>query len=77
MRINAAKEDRKIDDIFIARGSDGKWYYSTYHFCINMIALRIDPQQENLTQFTQTYFLRTFNEGTDDCLEKTWPPQRR
>jgi hypothetical protein len=71
------KEDRRIHDIFIARGSDGKWYYSTYHFCIDMIVLRIDPQPESLSQFEQTYFLRTFIEGTDDCLAKTWPPAHR
>ena len=71
------KEDSKIHDIFVARGSDGKWYYSTYHFCINMVTLRIDPQQESLSQFAQTYFLRAFDERTDECLEKTWPPQHR
>ena len=28
-----SKEDSSISDIFIGRGSNGKWYYSTYHFC--------------------------------------------
>ena len=27
------KEDRRIQDLFLARGSDGRWYYSTFHFC--------------------------------------------
>jgi hypothetical protein len=28
-----------VKDIFLARGSDGKWYYSTFHFCVGMVAL--------------------------------------
>jgi hypothetical protein len=70
------KEDRNIHDIFIARGSDGQWYYSTYHFCINMIVLRIDPRPANLSEFVQRYSLRTFDGRSDISLEKTWPPKR-
>lgn len=71
------KEDGKIYDIFVARGSDGQWYYSTYHFCINMIVLRVDPQPSSISQFAQTYFCRTFDGRSDDCLQKTWPPKRQ
>ncbi len=28
-----------VKDIFLAKGSDGKWCYSTFHFCIGMVAL--------------------------------------
>jgi len=35
------KENWRIDDLFIGRGSDGQWYYSTYHFCKDMIVLRM------------------------------------
>ncbi len=68
------KQDGRMPDIFLARGSDGLWYYSTYHFCIGMIVLRMEEQPEDLVGFTNTYFLRTFDGHSDDCLQKTWPP---
>jgi len=71
------KEDRRIQDLFLARGSDGRWYYSTYHFCIGMVVLRMDEQPEDLVEFTKTYFLRTFDGQSDVCLRKTWPPESR
>ena len=37
-----SKEDQRIHDIFIGRASDGKWYYSTYHFCIGKLVLRME-----------------------------------
>lgn len=71
------KQDRRIPDLFLARGSDGRWYYSTYHFCIGMIVLRMDEQPEDLTAFAKTYFLQSFDGQSDDCLQKTWPPTSR
>lgn len=72
-----SKEDRRIHDIFIGRGSDGKWYYSTFHFCIGMVTLEMWGQQPaSLGQFVDTCFLREFDGFSDDCLRKTWPPER-
>jgi hypothetical protein len=71
------KQDARIADIFLARGSDGRWYYSTYHFCVEMIVLRMDGQPEDLATFTKTYSLETFDGQSDECLRKTWPPSRR
>ena len=71
------KRDPRIHDLFLARGSDGQWYYSTYHFCVDMIALRIDEQPEDLAGFKKTYFLRKFDGQSDDCLQKTWPLRSR
>jgi len=71
------KQDGRFPDIFLARGSDGHWYYSTYHFCVGMIVLRMDEQSEDLAAFAKTYFLRTFDGQSDDCLQKTWPPSSR
>lgn len=71
------KQDRCIPDLFLARGSDGRWYYSTYHFCIGMLVLRVDEQPEDLTAFAKTYFLQSFDGQSDDCLQKTWPPTSR
>ncbi|MBI5384024.1 MAG: hypothetical protein HZA90_04985 [Verrucomicrobia bacterium] len=72
-----SKEDSRIHDIFIGRGSDGKWYYSTFHFCIGMLDLRVEGQSESLTNFIEKYYVREFDGRSDDCLEKTWPPKRR
>ena len=67
------KQDGRIPDIFLARGSDSRWYYSTYHFCVGMIVLRTEEQPEDLATFAKTYFLQTFDGQSDDCLQKTWP----
>jgi len=71
------KENRRIHDLFLGRGSDGQWYYSTFHFCKGMIVLRAEDQSESLAAFAQTYYLRPFDGGSDECLQKTWPPESR
>jgi hypothetical protein len=69
-----SKENWLIDDLFIGKGSDGRWYYSTYHFCIGMVSLSGDDQSESLTNFAHYYFLVPFDGHSDVCLRKTWPP---
>jgi hypothetical protein len=69
------KEDSAIHDFFLARGSDGRWYYSTFHFCKGMIVLRYEDQPKSLAAFEKTYYLRTFDGLSDECLQKTWPPR--
>ena len=75
-----SKQNRRIHDLFIGRGSDGKWYFSTYHFCINMIALRIRTDIEgahgSLLEFSNDCYLSEFDGSSDVCLQKTWPPKR-
>lgn len=68
-----SKEDARIHDIFIGRGSDGKWYYSTYHFCVRMLSLKAEDQPESLLEFNRTYYLREFDGHSNKCLSKTWP----
>lgn len=72
-----AKQDRRVSDLFLARGSDGKWYYSTYHFCINMITLRTEIMGESkrgsIREFASEYALHEFDGQSDECLKKTWP----
>jgi len=70
-----SKEDRRIHDIFLGRGLNGKWYYSTFHFCKRMLVLTVDEQPGSVAQFAETYFLREFDGISDDCLQKTWPPE--
>lgn len=71
-----SKQPGAIYDLFIAYGSDGNWYYSTFHFCIEMVVLRLEEQPENLTTFCQTYYVHRFDGRSDECLKKTWPPQQ-
>lgn len=68
------KQDFWIRDLFIARGSDGRWYYSTYHFCINMFVLGYmgKGQPGSLAEFSKDYFVEEFNGHSSKCLQKTW-----
>jgi len=72
-----AKEEGRIPDLFLGRGSDGHWYYSTYHFCIGMIVLKdMMDQPESLTKLRAVGFLKEFDGRSDECLKKTWPLKR-
>jgi hypothetical protein len=66
-----------VKDIFLAKGSDQKWYYSTFHFCVGMVVLRgeQETQPTNLAWFVHEYNLREFDGRSDECLKetKTWP----
>jgi hypothetical protein len=68
-----SKEDSRIHDIFIGRLSDGKWYYSTHHFCIKLFDLRYEDQPQGLSQFIAAFSLREFDGQSDECLKRTWP----
>ena len=67
------KSNWRVGDIFIGRGSDDQWYYTSYHFCIGMTVLNLDPQPASLEEFRTTYFLKSFDGKSDDCFQKTWP----
>ena len=71
------KQDSRIRDMFLGRGSDGRWYYSTYHFCRGMIVLKMEEQSDDLGAFAKTYYLRPFDGHSEECLQKTWPPDSR
>jgi hypothetical protein len=62
-----------VMDIFLAKGSEGKWYYSTCHFCVGMVGLRMtqDHQPLDLATFAKVYRLREFDGKSDACLGKT------
>lgn len=72
-RARCQKVDRKIHDIFIARASDGRWYYSTYHFCIHMMVLAGNGQPASLEDFIREYSLKEFDGRSDIALMPTWP----
>jgi hypothetical protein len=71
-RAECHKEDPKVHDIFIAKGSDGKWYYTDFHFCVRMMVLNDQPA--SLAEFKHRYFLAEFDGVSDAALERSWIP---
>jgi hypothetical protein len=61
-----------VHDIFIAKGSDGKWYYTDFHFCVRMMVLNDQPA--SLAEFKHRYFLAEFDGVSDAALERSWIP---
>lgn len=59
-------------DLFIGRGSDGRWYYSTFHFCVGKCVLQIEPQPATLAQLVDGYWLVPFDGTAANCLSETW-----
>ena len=60
-------------DLFIGRGSDGKWYYSSFHFCVGKCVLEMEGwQPESLNEFVVAYCLEPFDGRSDDCFKPTW-----
>jgi len=64
-----------VDHLFLAHGSDGRWYYSTYHFCNSMVGADVDPPG-SITEFASKYAAREFDGKSDVCLLHTWPEKR-
>jgi len=62
-------------DIFIGKGSDGKWYYTTFHFCVGMVVLRTEEQPTDLAAFVDNewFSFREFDGSAANCVGKTWP----
>jgi hypothetical protein len=56
------------------KASLAKWYYCTFHFCRDMITLRVTEewQPTSLTQFIDAYLLVPFDGRSDECLKATW-----
>ncbi len=65
-----------VDHLFLARGSDGNWYYSTYHFCNRMVGVISDDPPGSIAEFARTYSARQFDGKSDVCLQSTWPERR-
>jgi hypothetical protein len=70
-----SKEDSKAPvrlNLFIGKGSDGKWYCSTWHFCVGMLNLRMDGQPESLAVFQIAYYAEPFDSTAKNCPKDTW-----
>lgn len=61
-----------VDHLFLAHGSDGRWYYSSYHFCNNMVMLMSDEPPDSIVDFVSRYAAREFDGKSDVCLQSTW-----
>lgn len=64
-----------VDHLFLARGSDGKWLYSTYHFCNHMNMVAADTPPESIADFAKRYYAVEFDGQSNVCLRTTWHPQ--
>jgi hypothetical protein len=64
-----------VDHLFLGHCSDGRWLYSTYHFCNHMAGADADPPG-SLREFAATYSAREFDGKSDVCLKHTWPPRK-
>ncbi len=62
-----------VDHLFLAHGSDGRWYYSTYHFCNRMAGVSGDDPPGSIAEFATKYAVREFDGKSDECLHHTWP----
>ena len=62
-----------VDHLFLGHGSDGRWFYSTYHFCNKMAAVLGDDPPGAIKEFEKRYSVREFDGKSDECLKHTWP----
>jgi hypothetical protein len=66
-----AKPQPYVSDIFLAKGSNGKWYYSTCHFCVGMMVIVGEDPPPSIEAFARRYHLREFDGESDECLQQT------
>lgn len=71
-----SKQNWRIHDLFLGRGSDGKWYYSTFHFCVGKCVLGVERRPDSLSEFVDAYWLKPFDGRSDKCLKETWTPDK-
>ncbi len=62
-----------VDHLFLGHCSDGRWLYSTYHFCSQMAAVQGDAPPGSITEFETKYAVHEFDGKSDECLKHTWP----
>jgi hypothetical protein len=57
--------------LFLGRCSDGRWLYSSYHFCNSMAMVRSNEPPGSIVEFAKRYSAREFDGKSDDCLKMT------
>jgi hypothetical protein len=65
-----------VDHLFLGRGSDGRWLYSSFHFCNSMAMISGENPPGSIVEFAERYAVREFDGRSDDCLQRTWPQDR-
>ncbi|GDY19273.1 hypothetical protein LBMAG56_06180 [Verrucomicrobiota bacterium] len=65
-----------IAHLFLGHCSDGRWLYSTYHFCNHMAGVLGDEPPGSINEFAKRYAARQFDGKSDECLKRTWPPTK-
>lgn len=55
-----SKSDWRMASLFVGRASDGRWYQSTYHFCVGALVLRAQGRPADLASFRRDYALVDF-----------------
>jgi hypothetical protein len=64
-----------VDHLFLGHGSNGKWLYSTYHFCNQMAGVSSEDPPGSIAEFEKRYAALEFDGTSDECLKHTWPPK--
>ena len=62
-----------VDHLFLGHCSDGRWLYSTFHFCNSMAMIRGEDPPGSIAEFAKRYSAREFDGKSDKCLQHTWP----
>jgi hypothetical protein len=57
--------------LFLGHCSDGRWLYSSFHFCISMGMVRFDDPPGSTAEFAKRYSAREFDGKSDVCLKMT------
>jgi len=67
------QNDGSLDHLFLAHASDGRWLYSSFHFCNSMVAIMSDAPPGSIREFEKRYAAREFEGKSNECLKHTWP----
>ena len=62
-----------VDHLFLGHGSNGRWLYSTYHFCNSMVGALGEDPPGSIAEFAKRFSVREFDGRSDECLQHTWP----
>jgi hypothetical protein len=57
--------------LFLGHCSDGRWLYSSYHFCNSMAMVQGDDPPGSIAEFAKAYSTREFDGKSDECLKMT------
>jgi hypothetical protein len=69
------KQGTQFPELFVGYASDRRWYYSTYHFCNQMMVLGFDGQPPCLSEFVSKYSLAAYSGESYQTLKSTWPTE--